>query len=450
MEILVVGLGKSGIAVANYLADKNHTVTITDNKTEKELTDSIALLDKSVSVSVGGFASVMKSEYDLVVTSPGVPWEGDVLSYFREAGVTVISEIELAFTEYKRDWIAITGTNGKSTTTMLVGEMLKRGGKEAIVCGNIGNPVIGEEGLSIFGTNVVAEISSFQLEGAVTFAPKVSAILNITPDHLDRHKTLERYVELKKRVFARQTSADFCVLNMDDVTTASLSGEIPSRLFGFSCEKKMKDGVYVSGEKMILSDKGRETEICKTSEIKLIGKSGIENGAAASAIAYCAGVDIEAVREALFTFKGLPHRMELVGEYRGVRYINDSKATNVNAALKGVEGMEEGVCVILGGRDKAGDFAPLADLIRKKNGHVVLIGEAAEKIAKSFGDYKKVVNASSMAEAVKKGAELVGAGSVLLSPACASFDMFRNFEDRGDKFREAVEKIVSNNEVAHA
>ena len=450
MEILVVGLGRSGIAVANYLVDKNHRVTITDGKTEKELAESLALLDKNIYVSVGGYGSVMKSEYDLVVTSPGVPWEGELLSHFRNAGVTVISEIELAFTEYKRDWIAITGTNGKSTTTMLVGEMLKRGGKEAIVCGNIGNPVIGEEGLSIFGTNVVAEISSFQLEGAVTFAPKVSAILNITPDHLDRHKTLERYVELKKRVFTRQTSADFCVLNMDDETTASLAGEIPSRLFGFSCEKKMKDGVYVSGGKMILSDKGRETEICKTSEIKLIGKSGIENGAAASAISYCAGVGIEAIREALFTFKGLPHRMELVGEYRGVRYINDSKATNVHSALKGVEGMEEGLCVILGGRDKAGDFAPLSDLIRRKNGHVVLIGEAADKIAKSFGNYKKIVKASSMTEAVKKGTELVGKGIVLLSPACASFDMFRNFEDRGDKFREAVEKIVSNNEVAHA
>jgi len=450
VEILVVGIGRSGIAVANYLANKNHKVTITDSKTEKELEGKLQMLTGEVVVSAGGYEKVINSEFDFVVTSPGVPWEGELLSHFREAGVTVISEIELAFTEYKRDWIAITGTNGKSTTTMLVGEMLKRGGKESIVCGNIGNPVIGEEGLSIFGTTVVAEISSFQLEGVVTFAPKVSAILNITPDHLDRHKTIERYIQLKKRIFANQSTSDFCVMNMDDLITELISSEVPSRLFGFSCEKKLNNGVYLSGKKLIISDNGKEETLIDISEIKLIGKSGLENGAAASAIAYCAGVGTDAIRDALLSFTGLPHRMELIKEIRGVKYINDSKATNVNAALKGLEGMEEDFCVILGGRDKEGDFAPLVKIVREKNGHAILIGEASAKIAGAFGDYEKVGSASSMDEAVKKGAQLVSAGSVILSPACASFDMFRNFEDRGDKFREAVEKLLLNNEVAHA
>jgi UDP-N-acetylmuramoylalanine--D-glutamate ligase len=454
VEILVAGIGRSGIASANYLSSKGHKVTITDAKTIEQLSDQMATLDKGVTVMAGGHEGIT-GEFDILVTSPGIPWDAEILTDFRNRGIPVISEVELAFTEYEREWVAITGTNGKTTTTSLVGEMLKTAGIEAVVCGNIGNPVIGEPGLAKEGTVIVAEISSFQLEGVNAFAPRVAAILNITPDHLDRHGTIENYIAVKSRVFKKQDKKSFCVLNMDDPQTANLQSEVPSSLFGFSAKKPLTEGVYMKDGKIILSTRGGKEVLGDASDLLLIGITGQENGLAACAIAHCAGADTDSIRRALFSFTGLAHRMEVVAESEGIRYINDSKATNVNAALKGIEGIEGNFCAILGGRDKEGDYTPLVELVRERSGSTVLIGEASEKIAAAFGDYGKLAYASSMDEAVEKAATFLALGgedrgTVILSPACASFDMFLNYEDRGRAFVDAVKRHSSNTGVAHA
>ena len=454
MEILVAGIGKSGVASANYLTSKGHKVTITDAKTVEQLADQMMSLSKGVTVITGGHEGIT-GEFDLLVTSPGIPWDAEILTDFSSRGIPVISEVELAFTEYEREWVAITGTNGKTTTTSLVGEMLKSAGIEAVVCGNIGNPVIGETGLTKEGTVIVAEISSFQLEGVNAFAPKVAAILNITPDHLDRHGSIENYIAVKSRVFKKQDEESFCVINMDDPQTANLKREIPSMVFGFSAKESLTDGVYMEKGKIVLSNRGDKEVVGDASDLLLIGVTGLENGLAACAIAHCAGADTDSIRRALFSFTGLAHRMEVVAQSEGIRYINDSKATNVNAALKGLEGIEGNFCAILGGRDKEGDFAPLVELVRERSGAVIVIGEASEKIATAFQSYGKLNYAKSMDEAVEKATTLLASegeeeGTIILSPACASFDMFLNYEDRGRAFVDAVKRHSSNTGVAHA
>lgn len=452
MRVLVAGAGRTGIAVANRLSEFGYEATLTDAKSYAELERELEMLDSRVKVEAGGHEKIIKGSFEMVVISPGIPWDSKWLESFREKNVPVISEIEFAFRNLKQDWIAVTGTNGKSTTTSLVGAMLKRAGIPSVVCGNIGNPVIGEDELFKSGKTVVAEISSFQLEGVTTFAPKVSAVLNITPDHLDRHHTMENYRKIKSRIFERQGSEDFCVLNIDDPEAAGLAGEVSSKLFEFSTRKALGNGVFLKKGNIVISAGGKEEELGSASKLKIMGNANIENGLAACAIAWCAGAGVESIRKALFSFEGLPHRMEMVKEIDGVRYINDSKATNVHASLKGIEGIASPLFVILGGRDKGADFVPLAELIIEKGGTAILIGEAAEKISRSFAGYEKVIKAVSLEEAVEQAALRAGygRGNVLLSPACASFDMFKNYEERGEKFRQAVMKLSTNHGAVNA
>ncbi len=440
MNVLVAGAGKTGIATANRLCGWGEAVTLTDSKSiDKIDKGNLEQLNEKVKLEADGYENVIGIDFDMVVTSPGIPWDSELLTSFRGRDIPVVSEVELAFRNLEGDWIAVTGTNGKSTTTLMVGEMLKAAGIPSVVCGNIGNPVIGEETLFQSKKLVVAELSSFQLEGVESFAPKVAAILNITPDHLDRHYDMKNYREIKSRIFQKQGAGDYCVLNYDDRTAASLADEVPSKVFWFSIKKSLKDGFCIKSGDIVLMAGGEETRIGASSEMKLLGRANLENGLAASSIAYCAGASLDALRKVLFSFEGLPHRMELVGEIDSVRYINDSKATNVNASIKGLAGIDNSLFVILGGRDKNGDFLLLSELIKEKRATAILVGEATAKIFRFFAGYDKVFKVGSLEEAVEFAfLKATPGSSVVLSPACASFDMFRNFEERGEAFRQIV------------
>lgn len=444
MKALVVGLGKTGLAAANRLCELGAEVTVTDKRNAQELSAQIALLDKKVRTAVGGYDDAIGVMFDIVVPSPGVDWDSTLLQNFRNRGVEVISEIELAFRLADSRWVAVTGTNGKTTTTSMVGDILKKAGIKSTVCGNIGNPAIGEDSIFDKKTTVVAEVSSFQLEAVESFAPAVAAILNITPDHLDRHKSMENYASIKSLIFLKQKTSDVCVLNMDDPLTAGLAPAVRSKVVGFSSTKSVDDGAFADEGQIFITEKGERTLIGPLKDLKVEGQANIENALAACAISRAAGADAESIKRSLFEFKGIPHRMELIAVADSVRYINDSKGTNVSATLKALSGLEKGITLILGGRDKGGDFAPLAKAIREKNAKAILIGEAADKIASALGDYADVFRAVDMDEAVRKGASLSGPGdTVLLSPACASFDMYKNFEERGELFRRAVKGLKS-------
>ena len=439
LKVLVIGLGKTGLAAANRLCEMGAEVTVTDKRNAEELSGQIALLDKKVRTDVGGYDDVIGVMFDIVVPSPGVDWDSAILQNFRNRSVEVISEIELAYRLAESRWVAVTGTNGKTTTTSMVGDILKKAGIKCTVCGNIGNPAIGEDSIFDKDATVVAEVSSFQLEAVSQFAPAVAAILNITPDHLDRHRSMENYTSIKSLIFLKQKTTDVCVLNMDDPVTAGLAVAARSKVVGFSATKTVDDGAFADEREMFITENGERTLIGPLEELKVEGRANIENALAAAAISRAAGADAESIKRGLFEFEGIPHRMELVGVTGSVRYINDSKGTNVSATLKALGGFDKGVTLILGGRDKGGDFAPLVKAIREKNAKVILIGEASGKIASALGDYAEVYRADDMAEAVRKGASLSTEGeTVLLSPACASFDMYKNFEERGEMFRQAV------------
>lgn len=442
-KALVVGMGRTGVPAANRLAALGASVLVTDKTPREKLGADIAKLSPGVEVEAGSRTVAPGRRFDLAVASPGVPWDGPLLSALRSAGTEVISEIELAWRLAPRDWVAITGTNGKSTTTALTGAILKEAGIPAVVCGNIGNAVIGEDAVFAGGVTVVAEISSFQLEGAVMFRPRISAILNITPDHLDRHRTMEEYAALKERVFRNQEGDDVCVLNFDDAGTMKLRGAVRCRLSGFSTRQRMGNGAFAEGGTIYVASGGKAVPLCGTKELKIVGGANVENALAASAIAFAAGAEPSAIARALVDFRALPHRTEPVAEHGGVRFVNDSKGTNVGSTLKALEGMEGHVAVILGGQGKGQDFSPLAELVKRKGAFAVLIGEDAGKIAGAFGPYPAMARAATLAEAVAVAAERAGPGGVvLLSPACASFDMFKNYEDRGEKFRAAVAEFI--------
>ncbi|MFQ5431046.1 MAG: UDP-N-acetylmuramoyl-L-alanine--D-glutamate ligase [Nitrospinota bacterium] len=439
LKVLVVGLGKTGFAAADRLSELGADVTVTDKRNAEELGTQIALLDKKVITAVGGYDDIIGVMFDIVVPSPGVDWDSGLLQNFRNRGIKVISEIELAFRLAPSRWVAVTGTNGKTTTTSMVGDILKKAGIDCTVCGNIGNPAIGEDSIFDKDATVVAEVSSFQLEAVESFAPAVAAILNITPDHLDRHRSMENYTSIKSLIFLKQKTSDVCVLNMDDPVTASLAPAARSKVVGFSSKKSVDEGAFAEEGRIYITEKGERTLIGPVEDLKVEGQANIENALAACAISRAAGADAESIKRGLFEFKGMPHRMEPVAVIGSVRYINDSKGTNVSATVKAVTGIDKGVVLIVGGRDKDGDFAPLAEAIRNKRAKVILIGEAADKIASALGDYADVFRAADMADAVRKGASVSKPGdTVLLSPACASFDMYKNFEERGEIFSRAV------------
>ncbi len=442
MNTVVVGAARSGVASAKLLRSKGAAVTLTDRNREETIpADLSGLKETGIIIQAGGHKEEVFLASDLIVISPGVPMDIGPLKSARKKGINIISEIELASYFIKAPIIGITGTNGKSTTTTLVGKILQEDGKDVFVGGNLGTPlsdaVLSGERYDL----VVCEISSFQLEGIKSFKPHIAAMLNITPDHLDRYSTMVDYIEAKWRICANQGNQDFTVLNLDDPLLSGKEGRIRSRTIHFSRKKKIKYGIFTE-EGVMTSSMGAYRDIIKTDDLLIKGVHNLENAMASAAISLSAGCRIESIEKALKEFRGLEHRLEFVREIDGVRYINDSKGTNVGAVVKSLEGFESPIILIAGGRDKGGDFSPLKDLVAEKVKGLILIGEAKGLLRSAFDGITDIAEAEDMSDAVRLARKRGRAGDiVLLSPGCASFDMFRNYEERGKVFREIVNSI---------
>ncbi len=436
-KVTIVGLARSGAAAARALNALGAIVTVTDKKPLDQLAALTASLGSGIAVEAGGHPERIFVEADLIVLSPGVPKIAPVLQAKRH-GVKVISELELAWLLSDAPYVGITGTNGKSTVTTLVGLMLAKAKKNVLVAGNIGNALT-EDVTHLTGKDwIVAELSSFQLEDIETFRPRIATILNVTQDHLDRYHGLQEYGEAKARIFMNQQQEDFLVLNFDDPIVKSFTRRTSATVIPFSRQLRFNPGACVLDGHLMFN--GRR--IVAVDELKISGVHNIENALAATALSILAGADVRSVAAVLRTFPGLEHRLEFVRTKDGVNYINDSKGTNVGAVIKSVEGFTRPVILIAGGLDKGSDFSPLYDLFKRKVKLLILIGKAADKMAKVLGRATETVLAQSLQEAVGLASTRAGHGDVvLLSPACASFDMFRDFEDRGRQFKDAVNEL---------
>jgi len=430
-KVTVVGAGKSGCSAARLLAREGKKALLFDER-EMERPSS---LPPSVRFQSGGWDEADLLSADLVVVSPGVPLARLPLAQLKKKGISVISEIELAASRLSAPILAITGTNGKSTTTSLLGEILKAAGWRVFVGGNLGTPL--SEATSEKWDFIVVELSSFQLEGIQHFRPGIAALLNLSPDHLDRYPDALAYRSAKWRVFENQKKKDKSLLNWDDPDShpPEISGE---RLY-FSRNQALKRGVYLEDKAVISSLFGDPEEICTLSSMEMKRHFPLENLLAASAMALLCGCSAEGIAKALKAFKGLPHRMEFIRETHGVRYINDSKGTNVGAVKKSLEGLNQPVILIAGGRDKGSDFSALRAIVDKKVKQLILIGEAKDKMGRAFSGQVPLEKSDSLEAALRRAVALAKEGDVvLLSPGCASFDMFRNYQERGDAFKKAV------------
>lgn len=448
-RVLVVGLGKSGVASSLFLQSRGARVTVSDEKSQEQLRTEIpALLDKGIVVETGKHGERTFREQDLIVVSPGVPNDVPPLMNARKLGIPVIGEIELAARFLQGHVIAITGSNGKTTTTTLTGEVIAAGGFQALVGGNIGTPAITFVDQSSPSTWVVLEISSFQLETIETFRPHIAAILNITPDHLDRHGSMEAYIAAKARIFENQSGEDFAVLNMDDPTCAALGQKLTPQVCWFSRKGEVERGTFVRNNNIVFRDSNGLREIMPVDEITLKGAHNLENVLAAAAMGILAGVEPVKVRRAVKDFKAVEHRLEYTATIRGVQYFNDSKATNVDATIKALESFPGNIHLILGGKDKGSDYTVLNDLLKARVKRVYTIGAAAQKIESQIADVD-VTSAGTLDHAVRKASEFAQSGDiVLLAPACASFDQFQSYEHRGRAFKEAVHLLAAR-EATH-
>jgi UDP-N-acetylmuramoylalanine--D-glutamate ligase len=444
-RVLVVGLGKSGVASALFLKTQGARVTVSDTKTEDELRGEIpALLDQGISVETGGHGERTFRGQDLIVVSPGVAVDAPPLVQARALGETVIGEIELAAQFLPGPIVAITGSNGKTTTTALAGEVIAAGGYPAVVGGNIGTPAISLVEQAKPDTITVLEVSSFQLETIQTFRPKVAVVLNVTPDHLDRHRTFATYTDAKARIFENQTGEDFAVLNSDDPTCVELAGRTRAQVFWFSRKKEVKQGAHVAGGRVLFRDAAGQREIMLASEIPLKGSHNVENALAAVCVGILMGCAPDKIAKAIRSFKAVEHRLEYVATVRGVEYFNDSKATNVDATIKALESFPANIHIILGGKDKGSDYTVLNDLLRQRVKRVYTIGAAADKIESHIKGAAEVVHAETLDNAIKRAAAVAQPGDiVLLAPACASFDQFQNYEHRGRVFKEVVRELAA-------
>lgn len=452
-HILVFGMARSGIAAAAVLSELGAQVRVVDKKTKHELGDAIRELDSAVNIEWRlGEETIINQlgGIDMIVVSPGIPADLPGLVEARERGIEVIGEVELAYRLNSGKLIAITGTNGKTTTTALTGEIFKNAGKRTHVVGNIGDPFIRSAAVSKNEDVTVCEVSSFQLETVSKFWPDVSAILNITEDHLDRHGSMEAYAALKARVFARQGGEDTLVLNYDAPALRAMAGEAKCEVVWFS-RTAVPPGraAYVADGSIVFADGDGARAVCETAEIFIPGPPNLENALAASAIAMVMGVPAPVIRHTLRTFRGVEHRLELVREIDGVRFINDSKGTNSDSTIKAVESMEADTAIILGGYDKRVDFAGLTETIVSSGRivHAVLIGATAPQLRRQLeqAGFAAIYDAGEdFEEAVRMAHRLIapGGGNVLLSPACASFGMFRDFEHRGAEFKRIVHELT--------
>lgn len=436
MKTLVIGAGKSGVAAANFLAGRSESVVLTDSKVAPQLPYA---LDERVERAFGREDLALLDGVTRVVVSPGVPMTIPLLVEALAVRIPVLGEIELASRELKGPVIAITGSNGKSTTTALIGEILKIAGHQPIVAGNIGEPLIAAVDPDRARTYVV-ELSSFQLETVQTFHANVALLLNITPDHMDRYPTMDLYAVAKYRIFRNQGSGDTAIVNATDRRDLPRGSRV--RQWRFSATKRVDEGAWLDGDQLVMCLGGDERRIPRAS-LKLEGQANVENALAAWLAARAVGVDDVDVQIAFGTFAGLPHRMVIVRDHDGVRWVNDSKGTNVDATLKSLEGFgASSVILILGGKDKSGEFHRMRELVASKVRTVLTIGSAAETIASALKGTVEIVPAGDMEKAVAWASEHARTGeTVMLSPACASFDQYRNFEHRGEHFEELVRAL---------
>ena len=444
-RVLVVGLGKSGVASALFLKAHVARVTVSDTKSSDQLRDEIPLLlDHGIAVETGGHGERTFRGQDLIVVSPGVPVDAPPLVQARASGEPVIGEVELAAQHLPGPIVAITGSNGKTTTTSLTGDIITAGGFPTVVGGNIGTPAISLVERAARETVIVLEISSFQLETIQTFRPKVAVILNITPDHLDRHRTFETYVEAKARIFENQQASDFAILNEDDPTCLTLAGRTRAQVFWFSRKKEVKQGTYVESGRILFRDGAGQREIMLVSEIRLKGAHNVENVLAGICAGVLMGVAPDKIRQAVRDFKAVEHRLEYVTTIKGVEYYDDSKATNVDATIKALESFPANIHLILGGKDKGSDYRVLNDLLRQRVKRVYTIGAAAEKIESHIKGAAEIVHAETLDNAIRRASAVAQPGDiVLLAPACASFDQFQSYNHRGRVFKEVVHALAA-------
>ena len=446
-KVLVVGLGKSGKAAARALNNAGAVVSIQDSSTADKL--DTQFLQYMKNENMNGYLGTVPEDmtvYDMLVLSPGVPTDLDFIEEAGKAGIEIIGELELAYRVGVGNFIAITGTNGKTTTTSLVGSIFESAGRKTAVVGNIGNPVVAEAEEADTDTWLVTEVSSFQLETVDEFRPHVAAILNLTPDHLNRHKTMEAYAAAKGRITENQTSEDYLVYNGDDEMVSEIAEKSNARKVPFYRNTEPEVGAYVDDTSIIVkNEKGEKLFICHTDDLMIIGEHNIENVLAASAISYFSGVDVNTISLAVRSFAGVEHRIELCGKVDGVDYYNDSKGTNTDAAIIALKALEDNIILIAGGDGKSQNFDELAAMFKGRVKALILLGRDAaiiEDAARRKG-FDNIYNCKDMPDCVRKAAELAEAGDkVILSPACASWDMYDNFEQRGRHFKNCVKELL--------
>ena len=444
-KVLVFGSGISGIGACNLLTQVGKNVILYDGNASlnpEEMKKQLAS-GANVEIILGELPEAVMDTLEMVVMSPGVPTDLPVVNKMRDMGIQISGEVELAYTYGKGDVLAITGTNGKTTTTALLGEIMKNYKESVFVVGNIGNPYTTEALKMTEDSVAVAEMSSFQLETIHTFRPRVSAILNITPDHLNRHHTMENYIQAKEDIAKNQTEEDTCVLNYEDEETRRFGENLKAKVLYFSSQRKLEKGIYLEDGNIVYKD-GEPVVLCHVSELKLLGTHNYENVMAASAMAAAYGVPMDIIRKTIKAFAGVEHRIEFVCEKNGVAFYNDSKGTNPDAAIKGIQAMNRPTLLIGGGYDKESTYEEWIEAFDGKVKHFVLLGQTKEKIAQTARKlgFENIIMTESLEEAVTTCAKLAEPGdAVLLSPACASWGMFKNYEERGDKFKAIVKAL---------
>jgi UDP-N-acetylmuramoylalanine--D-glutamate ligase len=448
MKVLVVGLARSGIAACNVLRDMGVHVKATDALEAPRLGPEVAKLkQRNIEMELGRNSTEFAGDCDLLVLSPGVALNSPLVVWARGQGKTVIGEVELAFCLSDARFIAVTGTNGKSTTVSLLGDIVSRATDKVRVGGNIGYPISEiARGLGDDWTLVI-EVSSFQLDTCISFRPSVSVLLNITPDHLDRYTSYDEYVKSKARIFANQTEEDVAVINRDDPDSLRAAGGFRGRKLFYSLVDEVEEGAFIRGDDVVVRVGGTETGIFVIGDMRIRGPHNLANGLAATLAATAIDIEPEVIKQAISSFDGLEHRLERVDSVAGVEFINDSKSTNLDSLRCALEAMPGPLILIAGGKDKGADFAGVADLIQQKVKGIQAIGDARDKIVKAFSGFVSVVRADTLDEAVRKGFELSQPGeAVLLSPGCASYDMFTDFEHRGREFKRAVADLKRERE----
>ena len=442
-RLLVVGFARSGRALAELLRLRGARVTVTDSRPASEFAAELpGLLAQKIGVELGVHRASTFLEQDLVVVSPGVPWSLGELQAARRQGIPVVPEVEVASWYLEGTLVGITGTNGKTTTTALVGKMLEASGFPTFVGGNIGVPLVSAVGQVAPGSLVVAELSSFQLEAIQQLRPHVAVLLNLTPNHLDRHGSFADYVAAKAQIFRNQTEDDYAVLNADDANVMGLAPAISSRKVFFSRRQSLPDGVMVEGHDVLYRVRNLERTLFETGDVRLRGEFNLENVLAATAAGCVLGADFEAIRRAVKEFRGVEHRLEYVAEIRGVEFYNDSKATSVDATAKALSAFDHPIHLILGGKDKGAPYAPLRPLVERGVRQIYLIGAAAGRIAEDLAGAASMVGSGDLECAVQQAFAAATPGEVvLLSPACSSYDQFHDFEERGRVFKQSVEAL---------